>query len=148
MARAWSVAGKKFPFTKQENQEWKARRKARAAGVSLQNSEHDLPEEHTSNDRRHNISGEEAFHREILAPHVTTERYRYPRWIEDPVRYVRAFATDAEARVLKFPTSLNRTERKHLHEVGKELGLKTISYGTGTKRFIVALKWDVVVFKD
>ncbi|KAJ3050339.1 hypothetical protein HK097_008692 [Rhizophlyctis rosea] len=148
LALAWNVTGKKFAFTKEENQEWKSRRKAKLSLTAPQPSEYDLTSHITRNSRRLNLCGDEEFNREILAPHVTPEIYKYRGWVEDPVRYLRAFATDAEARVLKFPESLNRKERQHVHSVGKELGLKTVSYGSGTKRFVVALKWDVVVFKD
>ncbi|KAJ3299842.1 hypothetical protein HK104_006579 [Borealophlyctis nickersoniae] len=161
LAKCWIVAGKRFPFTKVENGVWKERRRAKLEKNEEmrimegdQHLERDQDQSgirsppHHARKRRPNKSGEEDFHRQILTPHITIEHFDYYWLFHDKALFLRLFASDAEARVLKFPTDFDSQARKRLHEVAAELGLRTMSFGEGSGRFLVAMKRDVVVFHD
>ncbi|KAJ3186384.1 hypothetical protein HK101_009698 [Irineochytrium annulatum] len=58
------------------------------------------------------------------------------------------FTEDGGCRVLRFPPSLDAESRKSLHMAAQRLGLRTCSFGDGTKRFMVAVKKGVTIFRD
>ncbi|KAI8811378.1 hypothetical protein BJ742DRAFT_851206 [Cladochytrium replicatum] len=104
-------------------------------------------------------SGEADFQRAIVAPCVSTDYYmRTPGsegWNDTSsesytvyARILRHFQRDGNQRVLRFPLGLDRVIRRQLHEAAESLGLRTLSFGDGSKRFLVAVKRDVVVFRD
>ncbi|KAJ3122107.1 hypothetical protein HK098_003129 [Nowakowskiella sp. JEL0407] len=124
--------------------------------------------------RRPNRSGEADFHRAIVAPCSTIDAFTHiftsgssssivnksdsqATLISDgaenftPQQYIsimRCFARDTNVRVLRFPMGLDSAVRRQLHEESNRLGLRTMSFGDGNKRFLVTMKRDVVVFKN
>ncbi|KAJ1558146.1 hypothetical protein HK096_003317, partial [Nowakowskiella sp. JEL0078] len=123
--------------------------------------------------RRPNRSGEAEFRRAIVAPVVTVDTYLSAvenvvekLYIEGEAGDVysgrkvnemstsqiltamKCFAKDTTSRVLRFPMGLETRFRRQLHEVAIRLGLRTMSFGDGNKRFLIATKRDVVVFRD
>ncbi|CAG8667278.1 44881_t:CDS:2 [Gigaspora margarita] len=108
-----------------------------------------------SKPKRPNIGkGEEEYNKRILTSFVTPTHFNHGAPFEGlphdmmtnvMIKILKRFYGSNE-KVLKFPSDLSGYQRKRLHRQAELLeGLKTISFGEGSGRFLVVMREDVEI---
>ncbi|CAG8609235.1 8895_t:CDS:2, partial [Scutellospora calospora] len=110
-----------------------------------------------SKPKRPNIGkGEEEYYKRILTSYVTPTHFNNGASFEGlphdvmtnvMIKILKRFSASNE-KVLKFPSDLSGYQRKRLHRQAELLGgLKTISFGEGSGRFLVVTQEDVEILE-